>query len=99
MTYGTLKGYEVQENNEMMNQPITAETLFEGFIEQIEVLVDAVATQVPYTPKTNVSIDSTLVEKSGLYYDGAKEWRRKPTIDENWDNFKDFLSKSSTKFV
>ena len=42
--------YSVQENYEMMKQPITAETLFEDFVEQIEVLVDAVATQVPYTP-------------------------------------------------
>ena len=49
-TYGTLQDYKGQENNEMMRQPITAETLFEDFVEQIEVLVDAVATQVPYTP-------------------------------------------------
>ena len=56
----------------MINQPITAETLFEDFVEQIEVLVDAVATQVMYTPEQIVIISFTLVDKSGLYYDGAK---------------------------
>ena len=56
-----------------MKQPITAETLFEDFVEHIEVLIDAVADQVPYTPEQIVSIDFTLVEKSGLYYDSAKE--------------------------
>ena len=40
-TYGTLQEYEVQENDETMKQPITAETLIEDFVEQIEVSVDA----------------------------------------------------------
>ena len=70
--YGTLKDYEVQENDEMMKQPITSETLFEDFVEQIEFLVDAVLTQVPYTPEQIVSIAFALIYKSGLYYDGAK---------------------------
>ena len=56
----------------MMKQSITAETLFEESIEQKEVLEDAVATQVPYTPEKNVSIAFALIYKSGLYYDGAK---------------------------
>ena len=55
-----------------MKYPITSETLFEDFVEHIEVLIDAVADQVPYTPEQIVSIDFTLVEKLGLYYGGAK---------------------------
>ena len=55
----------------------------------MEVLVDAKATQVPYTPEKIVSIYFTLVDKSVLYYDGAKEWRCKPAIDKTWDKFKD----------
>ena len=83
----------------MMKQPITVETLFEDFVEQIEVLIDDVATQVPYTPEQIVRIAFTLVENMGLYYDGAKEWRRKPDIDKTWDNFKEFFPESSTEFV
>ena len=55
-----------------MKQPITADTPFEDFVEQIEVLVDDLATQVPYMTEQIFSIAFTLVEKSSLYYDGAK---------------------------
>ena len=72
----------------MTKQPITAETLFEDFVEKIEVWVDALATQVPYTLEQIVSVAFNSVDKSGLYYDGSKEWRRKPAIDEARDNFK-----------
>ena len=58
-----------------MKQPITAETLFEEFVQQIETAVDAVATQVPYTRHQIGSISFTMVENSGIYYDGVKEWR------------------------
>ena len=56
-----------------MKTAISAETSFEDFVEQIETAVDAVATQVPYTRKQIVSIDFTIVENSGIYYDGVKE--------------------------
>ena len=83
-----------------MKQPIPIETLLKYFVEQIEVSVDFVATQVPFTPEKNVSIAFTFVDKPGLYYDGAKEWRSKLAIDKTWDKFKEmFLPKSSTKFV
>ena len=75
-----------------MKQPITAETLLKEFVEQIEVSVYSVATKLLYTLEKNFSIAFTLVEKSGLYYDGAKEWRRKPVIDRTWDKFKEFFS-------
>ena len=44
-----------------MKQPITAETLFEEFVEQIETSVDAVATQVPYARQQIVIIAFTSV--------------------------------------
>ena len=47
--YGVLQDFEIQENDLRMKQAITAETLFEEFVEQIETAVYAVATQVPYT--------------------------------------------------
>ena len=48
-TYGVLQDFEVQEDDFRMKQPITAETLFEDFVEQIHTAVDVVSTQVPYT--------------------------------------------------
>ena len=57
-----------------MKKPITADTLFENFVEQIETAVDAGATQVPYTRRQIVSIAFTMVENAGIYYDGVKGW-------------------------
>ena len=65
-----------------MKQPITAETLFEEFVKQVETAVDAFATQVPYTRQHIVSIAFTAVENAGIYYDGVKEWHQKYTADK-----------------
>ena len=92
-TYGALQDYEVQENDAKMKSAITAETIFEDFVEQIETSVAAVATQVPYTPAQIVSIAFTLVEKAGIYYDGVKEWRRKSAAEKTWDAFKVFFAR------
>ena len=79
---GVLKDYEVQENDVKMKKSISAETLFEEFVEKIKTAVAAVATQVPYTRQQIVSIAFTIVENDGIYYDGVKEWRRKDTVDK-----------------
>ena len=76
-----------------MKQPISAETLFEEFVEQFETAVDAVATQVPYKRQQNVSIAFTMVENAGIYYDGVKEWRQKDTADKTWEAFKTFFER------
>ena len=74
-----------------MKKTISVETLFEEFVEQIETAVDAVATQVPYTRQKIVSIDFTMVENAGIYYNGVKEWRQKDTADKTWEAFKTFF--------
>ena len=65
-----------------MEQPITAETLFEEFVEQIKTAVDMVETQVPNTRQQIESIDFTMVENARIYYNDVKEWRRKDTADK-----------------
>ena len=71
--YGELQDYKVQENDQRMKAPITDDTLFEDLVQKIEVSVDAVALQVPYTAAQIVSIAFALIEKSGTYRDGVKE--------------------------
>ena len=88
--YKTMKN---KKNYVRMKKPISAETLFEEFVEQIDITVDAVATQVPYTRQQIVRISFTMVEKAGIYYDGIKEWRRKDTADKTWESFKTFFAR------
>ena len=76
-----------------MKQPISAETLFEEFVDQIETSVDALATQVPYTRQQIVSIAFTMVENARIYYDGVTEWRRKDTAEKTWEAFNTFFAK------
>ena len=90
--YRELQDAEVQENDQQIKAPITSETLFENLIQQIEVAVDAVASQVPYTAAQIVSIALTLIEQLGTYYDGVKEWQQKCTADKTWVAFKDFFA-------
>ena len=92
-TCGVLQDCEVQENDVRMKKPISAETLFEEFVEQIETAVDAVANQVPYTRQQVVSIAFTMVENSGIYYDGVKEWRQKDTAEKMWEAFKTIFAR------
>ena len=40
-----------------------------------------------------MSIAFTMVENSGIYYDGVKEWRQKYTADKTWEAFKTFFSR------
>ena len=40
-----------------------------------------------------MSIAFTMVENSGIYYDGVKEWRRKDTSDKTWKAFKTFFAR------
>ena len=89
--YGVLQDFEEQENDLRMKQPITAETLFDDFVEQIETAVDGVATQITYTREQIVSIAFTSVENAGIYYDVVKEWRRKDTADKTWEDFRTFF--------
>ena len=83
----------MQENDVKMKESISAETLFEDVVEQIDTAVDAVATKVPYTRQQVVSIAFTIVENDGIYYDGVKEWRRKETADNIWEAFKTFFAR------
>ena len=53
-----------------MKKTISAENLFEDFVEQIKTAGYEVATQVPYTRQQIVSIAFIIVENSSIYYDG-----------------------------
>ena len=92
-TYGVLQDFEVKENDVRMKQLITAKKIFEEFVEHIKTAVDAVATQVPYTRQKIVSIAFKMVDNSGIYYDGVKEWSLKDTAEKTWEAFKTFSAR------
>ena len=71
-----------------MKEPISGETLFEEFVEQIEYNQEAVAVQNSYSPAQIVPMAYENIEKCGLYQDDCREWSCKPRLDKTWSSFK-----------
>ena len=65
--YDEPKEEDVQGIDRKMKEPISGETLFEEFVEQIEWNQEAVAVQNPYLPTQIVSMAYANIEKCGLY--------------------------------
>ena len=81
-----------------MKQPIAAETLSEDFFGKIEISIEAVAFQVSYIHQGIFSIDFSMVETLGIYYDGSKERRMESTIDKTWKILRASFLESSRRF-
>ena len=86
--YGTLTEDMVQANDKKLREPISGETHFEELLMQIEDAQEVVAIQNPYTPAQIISIAFTLIQQTGYYDQGCREWKRKPPDEKTWDNFK-----------
>lgn len=86
--YGTLTEEMVQDNDRKLRSQISGETHFEELLMQIEDAQEVVAIQNPYTAEQIISIAFTLVQQTGYYDQGCREWKRKATNDKTWDNFK-----------
>ena len=86
--YVELEEEDVQEIYRKIKEPISGETLFEEFVEQIEWNKEAVAVHNPYSPAQIVSMAYTNINKYDLYQDGCRNWSRKTRSDKTLGNFK-----------
>ena len=59
--YGRLTSQDIDDIDKQMKIPITGETEFETFVQQIEDGQEAVALQKPYTNTQIVTITETLI--------------------------------------
>ena len=78
--YAELEKYNIQEIDRKIKEPISRETLFEDFVEQIEWNQEAVAVQNPYYPAQIISMAYANIDKCGLYQDDCRDWSRKPKV-------------------
>ena len=76
--YAGLEEENIQEIDLRIKEPISRETLFEEFVEQIEWNQEAVAVQNPYYPAQIVSMTYANIDKCGIYQDDYRDWSRKP---------------------
>ena len=71
-----------------MKIPISGETEFEAFLQQIKDGQEAVALQNPYTDTQIVTITENLIESTGFYTMDCREWIRTDNAQKTWVNFK-----------
>ena len=65
--YGRLTSQDINDIDKRMKIPITRETEFETFVQQIEDGQEAVALQNPYTDTQIVTIAENLIESTEFY--------------------------------
>ena len=77
-----------------MKIPISGETEFETFVQQIEDGQEAVALQNPYTDTQIVTIAENLIESTGFYSMDCREWNRTDNALKTCVNFKVHFSRA-----
>ena len=64
--YRRLTSQDIDEIDKLMKSPISRETEFEAFVQQIEDGQESVALQNPYTDIQIVTISKNLIESTGF---------------------------------
>ena len=78
--YGRLTSQYIDEIDKRMKSPISGETEFEAFVQQIENEQEAVALQNPYTDTQILTIAENLIESNGFYTMDCREWNRMDNV-------------------
>ena len=96
---GRLNPLNIQENDSRMKTQYDPSQPIEAFIDQIEdgvALADAAATA--YTPAQIIAIAYNLMFATGMFPEACREWRRRPTAEHTWTNFKTEFSLAHQEF-
>ena len=91
--YRRLTSQDIDEIDKLMKSPISGETEFEAFVQQIVDVEEAVALQNPYTDTQIVTIAENLIESTGFYTMDCREWNRTDIAQKTWVNFKVHFSR------
>ena len=92
--YGRLTSHDIDNIDKQMKLPISGETEFETFVQQIEDGQEVVALQNPYTGTQIVTIKENLIESTGFYSMDCREWNITDNALKTWVNFKVHFSRA-----
>ena len=92
--YGRLTSQDIDEIDKRMKSPISGETEFEAFVQQIEDRQESVELQNPYTDTHIVTITENLIESTGFYTIDCREWNRTDNAQKTSVNFKIYFSRA-----
>ena len=86
--YGRLTSHDIDEIDKRMKLPISRETAFKTFVQQIEDGQEAVVLQNRYTDTKIVTIVENLIQSTVFYTMNCHKWNRTDNAQKNWVDFK-----------
>jgi hypothetical protein len=76
-----------------INEPIDASQPIAAYFQKIDDCIQYAADgQVSFTTGQILQTTYHVISTSGFYNDACKEWRKKPTADKTWRNFKQLFA-------
>jgi len=88
-TYVKITDYDLEENKEAMAVNYDVNLPIEKFFKRIKQCVQyAAAGNTPFTAAQVVSTAFRTIQKTGMFTDECKIWKRLPTLEKTWAQFK-----------
>ena len=98
--YGRISPHEYEHNDKIMKMAYDVNEPFELFVKQIEDAVRlADAAGKPYLPEQVEQIGYMLLERTGVFTDECKLWRRRAVANKNWNQMKLYFSEAHRDLI
>jgi hypothetical protein len=98
-THGRLSANDLIENDKTMKEPYDPNQPIEAFIAQIEdAIVLADAAEAANAQAQIIVIACNLIFQTGVFPEACRDWRRRPTAEKTWVNFKIEMALSHEEF-
>ena len=94
-TYGKITEVDLNRNQELMSEAFDPNLPIESFFRRIEECVEfAAAGNTPFSPQQVVTQAFYNIQRSGLFTDDVREWRRLPQPVKRWERFKTHFARA-----
>ena len=91
--YGKIMPADIETCKKRMNDPIDSTQPIDIYFQKVDDCVQYAADgQVTFTPGQILQTAYHAVSTSGYYNDACKEWRKRPSNDKTWLQFKRFFA-------
>jgi hypothetical protein len=87
-TYGTLTTDDLDRNITQLHKDWNPTEPLETLFQQIRKCIIFAATTDPISEPTAVRAGLSNLQKSGLFTDALRDWRKRPTAEHTFDNFR-----------
>lgn len=91
--YGKITPADIETCKKRMNEPIDISQPIDVYFHKVDDCIQYAADgKVAFTPEQIMQTTYHAISTAGMYNDACREWRKKPTAEKTWDNFKTFIA-------